>query len=123
MDGHRDLEALRIKLRDVLASITAFNPPVAHPPIIDASADNSDDGPKHDSIRGLRKLKESVKRDLDILEKVSISFISILKRNNYNGLFLSSSSRTPMPLAPQRCQPTPRILLQFGTKCFTLNIP
>ncbi|KAI0089623.1 hypothetical protein BDY19DRAFT_889252 [Irpex rosettiformis] len=69
MDIHRELHVLRTELRDVFASMAAFNPPVVQPPIIDASADNNDDGPRQDSIRGLRKLKESVKRDLDILEK------------------------------------------------------
>ncbi|KAI0697354.1 hypothetical protein BC835DRAFT_1270412 [Cytidiella melzeri] len=70
MNGHTDLHALRSQLRDVYASITTFRPPVAHPPIIDSSVDLvNGDGPRQDSVRGLRKLKESVRRDLDILEK------------------------------------------------------
>ena len=44
------------------------------PPVIDASFEGSRDEekPYHETIPGLRALRDAVKRDLDVLDKVSL---------------------------------------------------
>jgi hypothetical protein len=87
MDTRQSLHALSSSLRDVLDSIVTFSPHTQKPPIIDASIDNlggggfSDDTPRQGSIRGLRRYKESVKRDLDVLEKVGASLSASTEHN------------------------------------------
>ena len=75
---HEDLYALQAKLIDILQSVSAFSSSVGQPPIIDSSFDlagNPAEGgegiPRQDVVKGLRALKDSAKRDLDVLEKVS----------------------------------------------------
>lgn len=72
---HADLHALREKLKDILQSVSSFAPSVSRPPIIDSSFDlvgnPAENAPQQDEVKGLRALKDTVKRDLDVLEKVS----------------------------------------------------
>ena len=74
---HADLHRLRLRLREILKSIDAFEPPIRLPPVLDASL-ASDDPSRIGGARlagktalpGLRGLEESVRRDLDVLTKV-----------------------------------------------------
>ncbi|EKM57228.1 uncharacterized protein PHACADRAFT_27911 [Phanerochaete carnosa HHB-10118-sp] len=70
-DGpHPELQCLRKQLQDMLASMSSFGPTLPKPPIIDSSFDSSaDDVPRREAVRGMRIFKDSVKRDLDVLEK------------------------------------------------------
>lgn len=71
---HAELYILQAKLRDILKSVSSFRPSIARPPIIDSSFDisgNPDEDIQHqDAVKGLRSFRDSVKRDLDVLEKV-----------------------------------------------------
>lgn len=81
-DGpHADLHRLRLRLREILDSIHAFEPPIRSPPVLDVSLAN-DDSTRAGGVRGLvgktaipglRGLEESVRRDLDVLTKVGKS--------------------------------------------------
>lgn len=82
-DGaHGDLHRLRLRLREILESIHTFESPIRPPPVLDVSLAN-DDPARVGGVRtaektilpGLRGLEESVRRDLDVLTKVSESFI------------------------------------------------
>lgn len=76
---HPGLHTLRAKLQGILKSISSFGPTVPRPPIIDSSFDLAgnpvEDSQRQDAVRGLRALKDSVKRDLDVLENVSHSYL------------------------------------------------
>ena len=75
--AHADLHRLSLRLREILESIYAFEPPIRLPPVLDASLVN-DDASRAGGVRlagktalpGLRGLEESVRRDLDVLTKV-----------------------------------------------------
>lgn len=71
---HPELQFLRKQLQDMLSSIAVFGPALPKPPVIDSSFDlsgrSADDVQRREAVRGLRYLKDSVKRDLDVLEKV-----------------------------------------------------
>ena len=71
---HPELHRLRKQLREMLDSMSIFVPATQKPPIIDSSFDLSghagEDAQRRDAIRGMRSLKDTVKRDLDVLEKV-----------------------------------------------------
>ncbi|KAI0340433.1 hypothetical protein BDW22DRAFT_1431027 [Trametopsis cervina] len=70
MDSHLELQAIRSRLKEILASISTFTTVVVRPPIINSSIDSSDvESSRSDSVRGLRNLRDAVKRDLDVLEK------------------------------------------------------
>ena len=73
--SHADLHVLRDKLIGILKSVSSFAPSVSRPPIIDSSFDlagnPAENAHRPDAVKGLRALKDSVKRDLDVLEKVS----------------------------------------------------
>lgn len=71
-NAHHDLQQLRVQLAEILSSIPHLHFNIAKPPIIDSSVEAGEDGTRPDAIRGLRLLKESAKRDLDVLEKVSL---------------------------------------------------
>jgi hypothetical protein len=67
------LTELRNQLRIVLDSVHAYQHPVSKPPIIDACFEDRVDGVQHvDSIPGLRAFKESVRKDLEVLDKVNV---------------------------------------------------
>ena len=80
--AHADLHRLNSKLRGILESIYAFEPPIRAPPVLDASLVN-DDASRVGGVRlagkttlpGLRGLEESVRRDLDVLTKVGENII------------------------------------------------
>lgn len=71
---HPELHRLRTQLQEMLESMSKFVPAMPKPPIIDSSFDLSghagEDVQRRDAIRGMRSLKDTVKRDLDVLEKV-----------------------------------------------------
>lgn len=73
---HAELYVLREKLQDILQSVSSFAPSVPRPPIIDSSfdlaGDPAENAPRQDAVKGLRALKDSVKRDLGVLDKVSV---------------------------------------------------
>ncbi|KAE9404314.1 hypothetical protein BT96DRAFT_935693 [Gymnopus androsaceus JB14] len=70
-ESHPDLRNLRIHLRSIHDSITHFQPPAKKPPILDSSLEVAEDTHwlQYDNIPGLKKLKESIKIDLDVLDK------------------------------------------------------
>lgn len=72
---HPELQIQRQRLRAILQAIPLFGSGIVKPPIIDASIDSSGDEEKQsqDSVYGLRSLRDAVRRDLDVLEKVSNS--------------------------------------------------
>lgn len=71
---HPELRDLRVHLRSIHESIAHFQPPAKRPPILDSSLEVAEDTHwlQYDNIPGLKKLKESIKIDLDVLDKVSI---------------------------------------------------
>ena len=80
--AHADLHRLSSRLREILESIYAFEPPIRLPPVLDAAVVN-DDPSRVGGVRlagktglpGLRGLEESVRRDLDVLTKVGENII------------------------------------------------
>ena len=71
---HLELQSLRRQLHNMLSSISNFGPTLPKPPVIDSSSDltgqSADAVQRREPVRGMRTLKDSVKRDLDVLEKV-----------------------------------------------------
>lgn len=63
----------RQKLRSILLTIPSFGSGIVKPPVIDASLDvaQEEEKPNQDTIPGLRALRDAVRQDLDVLEKVS----------------------------------------------------
>jgi len=78
---HPHLDALRVQLQHIHASISHLQPLLPTPPILDASvnihcenlAQNTSDSSwlQPEIVPGLKDLRDAVKRDLDALEKVS----------------------------------------------------
>ncbi|KAF5384325.1 hypothetical protein D9615_003311 [Tricholomella constricta] len=72
---HPVLQNLRIRLKDIHEAISNYQPLSARPPILDSSLDNgtdtNEDGQwlQQENIQGLKKLRDSVKIDLDVLKK------------------------------------------------------
>jgi len=79
--AHADLDRLRSRLQGILESIHAFEPPIRLPPVLDVSLAN-DEPSRLGGVRvvgktvlpGLRGLEESIRRDLDVLNKVGENF-------------------------------------------------
>ncbi|KAK0447048.1 hypothetical protein EV421DRAFT_1706798 [Armillaria borealis] len=70
MNSHPTLRVLRTKLQAIHDSISHFQPPTRRPPILDSSLDLNDaQWLQQDHIPGLRKLKDTIKIDLDVLDK------------------------------------------------------
>ncbi|KAJ7605050.1 hypothetical protein DFH06DRAFT_271747 [Mycena polygramma] len=71
--SHPDLRLLLSKLKNIYDALLHFKPLAGVPPILDSSvdADPNDDGQwlRHENIPGVKKLRESIKYDVDILEK------------------------------------------------------
>ncbi|KAJ6520492.1 hypothetical protein C8R45DRAFT_955347 [Mycena sanguinolenta] len=71
--AHPELHGLHKKLRNVYDALLNFRPLAGVPPILDSSidADPNDDGQwlRHENIPGIKKLRESIKFDIDILDK------------------------------------------------------
>ena len=75
---HPELQDLRERLRDVHAAMATFGSAqlAAKPPILDLSMDLGGDSNEEfhthqDAVQGLRVLRDAVRRDLDVVEKVS----------------------------------------------------
>ncbi|KAK0219684.1 hypothetical protein EDD85DRAFT_960873 [Armillaria nabsnona] len=70
MNSHPTLRILRTRLQAIHDSISHFQPPTRRPPILDSSLDLIDtQWLQQDHIPGLRKLKDTIKIDLDVLDK------------------------------------------------------
>ncbi|KAG5639725.1 hypothetical protein H0H81_000005 [Sphagnurus paluster] len=71
---HPPLQHLRIRLKDIHDAISNYQPSTARPPILDSSIDvgTDEDGQwlQQDNVPGLKKLRDSVRIDLDVLEKL-----------------------------------------------------
>ncbi|KAF7330138.1 hypothetical protein MSAN_02463800 [Mycena sanguinolenta] len=71
--AHPELHLLHKKLRNIYEALLNFRPLAGVPPILDSSidADPNDDGQwlRHENIPGIKKLRESIKFDIDILDK------------------------------------------------------
>ncbi|KAJ7917142.1 hypothetical protein B0H13DRAFT_340825 [Mycena leptocephala] len=71
--GHPELHLLHKNLQNIYDALLNFRPLAGVPPILDSSvdADPNDDGQwlRHENIPGIKKLRESIKFDIDILEK------------------------------------------------------
>ncbi|KAF8062266.1 hypothetical protein FPV67DRAFT_1422151 [Lyophyllum atratum] len=74
-DPHPALQRLRVRLQNIHEAISNYQPSAARPPILDSSldigTDANDDGQwlQQENIQGQKKLRDSVKIDLDVLEK------------------------------------------------------
>ncbi|KAG6857374.1 hypothetical protein H0H87_004735 [Tephrocybe sp. NHM501043] len=71
---HIALHQLRARLSQIYTAISSYHPSHTRPPILDSSLDTGagdDDGQwlHQDNVQGLKKLKDSVKIDLDVLGK------------------------------------------------------
>ncbi|TFK31941.1 hypothetical protein BDQ12DRAFT_639392 [Crucibulum laeve] len=72
---HPELQLLRIRLQNIHDAISNFQPSSSRPPILDSSldvgADAGEEGQwlQQENIPGLKKLRDSIKIDLDVLEK------------------------------------------------------
>lgn len=75
---HSELRALRSQLQSIYDSIPNVKPHTIKLPILDSSlestTDTGEDTPwlQQDQIHGMKKLVESVRVDLDFLDKVSL---------------------------------------------------
>lgn len=76
---HDDLQKLQSQLSYIFENMSSYEPPVPKPPILDSSLDDLREDTAADTARtaneglpGLRALKESVKRDLEVLDKVDV---------------------------------------------------
>lgn len=81
-NAHCELHVLLTQLQKIYDSMSNFKPLTAKPPILDSSLDlgneSAEDGQwlQQEHIPGLRAIKDSVKRDLDVLQKVGYVFDS-----------------------------------------------
>ncbi|KAG6890487.1 hypothetical protein C0992_000979 [Termitomyces sp. T32_za158] len=73
MDDHLSLKDLRVRLQNIYQCISTYQPSTDKPPILDSSLDitGDEDGQwlQQDNVQGLKKLKDSIRIDLDLLEK------------------------------------------------------
>ncbi|KAJ7148024.1 hypothetical protein C8R46DRAFT_540646 [Mycena filopes] len=71
--AHPELHLLLKKLQTIYDALLNFKPLAGVPPILDSSVDSdpNDDGQwlRHENIPGIKKLRESIKFDIDLLEK------------------------------------------------------
>jgi hypothetical protein len=94
--GHPELRSLRADLLNTLAGITAYQHPVSKPPILDSSFDTAVDDVQHvNAVSGLRALKDSVRRELEVLNKVDSYFYCRKDPDDNYCLFHSSFSMIP----------------------------
>ncbi|KAI0058363.1 hypothetical protein BV25DRAFT_1810916 [Artomyces pyxidatus] len=66
---HGDLHKQFLDMRRVHESILSYEPAVSKPPILDSSIDLSEPHDFQERVTGLRPLLETVKRDMDVMEK------------------------------------------------------
>lgn len=74
---HPTLQQLRVRLQNIYDAISNYQPAAARPPVLDSSLDVGTDTEdaqwlQQENIQGLKKLRDSIKIDLDVLEKVWI---------------------------------------------------
>ncbi|KAL0569827.1 hypothetical protein V5O48_012136 [Marasmius crinis-equi] len=79
--SHPELRQLRLQLQSIHDSIIHFQPPVRNPPILDSALEviqnpnqnddknNNNNWLHHENIPGLKKLKDTIRVDLDVLDK------------------------------------------------------
>ena len=113
---HPELHDLRKQLRQIYASIAVFGTAQfsVKPPILDSSIDlsggetNEEFHSHQDAVHGLRALRDAVKRDLDVLEKVRVRPETACGYISYYLLpHSTSSSSTALHLLPLlRCRRT-----------------
>lgn len=75
-NGNHSLQALRTRLEDIHNSIVHFQPPTSKPSVLDSSVEaggDEDHWLQQDVVPGLKVLRQSIRRDLDVLEKVDFS--------------------------------------------------
>ena len=96
--AHAELYQLRPRLQEILESICAFEPPIRSPPVLDASLVSDDPSGiggarvvRKTALPGLRGLEESVRRDLDVLNKVGKNITPVCLVQNSRGTSISSS--------------------------------
>lgn len=130
IEPHSGLQQLRTRLQNIHDAISNFQSSTAKLLILDSSldigpgGDPSEDGQwfQQEHIPGLKKLRDSVKIDLDVLEKVC-SFFSGLSQLHSHWHSGSSSSTIPTRLTSLRSQQTRLILLQYGMKSYVVHLP
>lgn len=106
IEPHSGLQQLRTRLQNIHDGISNFQSLTAKPPILDSSLDLGPGGDpledgqwlQQEHIPGLKKLRDSVKIDLDVLEKVC-SFFSGLKPD-----LISFTHVGILAVVPQRSQ-------------------
>jgi len=74
-ESHLELHQLRLKLQEIYTASTDFRPLSLRLPILDSSVNNNEsckDSPwsHQEQIPGLCQLRESIRLDLDVLNKV-----------------------------------------------------
>ena len=122
--AHPALHQLRIQLQSIHDAISNFQPLTSKPPILDSSldigADSSEEAHwlQQEHIPGLKKLRDSVKIDLDVLEKVGFSLYSKSDLSVVDFWNFSSFSTTPsQPIYPH-CPPMLHIWSRYGMKYY-----
>ncbi|THH12600.1 hypothetical protein EW146_g7546 [Bondarzewia mesenterica] len=69
--AHPDLQKQLAHIQQIYSSALAYEPSIPKPPVIDSSIDNSSEPSPQEQLPGLRAFIESVKRDMDVLQKAS----------------------------------------------------
>ena len=77
--AHIELQKQLAQLREICTSISTYRPIVLKPPIIDSMRDALDQGRRHEDLPGLRAFAESVKRDMDVIQKASCFLIRSIR--------------------------------------------
>lgn len=105
--AHPDLQSIRSHLIQIHDAISNFKPLTARPPILDSSCDSTSENDEEnqwlnqEDIPGLKKLKETVKLDLGVLEKVIPWHRPLLINQSHPRIAPSSSWKI---LTVQTCQ-------------------
>lgn len=68
-DAHPELHALRSHLQHILEDMSRYAPVIFKPPILDSSYDSAKESGQ-ESVPGIRALRDAIKQDLEVLEKV-----------------------------------------------------
>ena len=97
---HPELQTLKARLQQIYDATLTFKPLTVRPPILDSSYENgsedADDNQwlRQENIPGLKKLGESIKIDLGVLEKVTWNFFTRYLGNWFIWKISFSSSST-----------------------------
>jgi hypothetical protein len=117
---HARLEDMRVRLQRIHSSLADFQPLTAKPPILDSSldVDREDTEDRYwlqpEVVPGLKNLKDAVKRDLGVLEKVGPESP---QKTQLKIVISSSSSLIRIAPRCRHCQQMHRISLRSGTRC------